>query len=110
MSYCILLKQLYATLGSQQSKFQQYFHNFKSNYIQESALLRSFDPRFTVSIKYFSYFIQPEYFKASLEEEELRINTTEGCLIMACNGWVMGDDPLKNFAESGINVTSTLLK
>lgn len=45
-----------------------------------------------------SYFTFP-FGKMSLEEEEkLMHRADKGCYFLAHNGWVMGDDPLRNFA------------
>ena len=41
--------------------------------------------------------------EGSLEREEELMNGKTRCLFMASNGWVLGDDPLKNFAELGGN-------
>lgn len=35
------------------------------------------------------------------QENQLMLNPNEGCHVLAHNGWVLGDDPLKNFAEAG---------
>lgn len=48
------------------------------------------------------YFTCPS--KESLESEMELLYTTEGGLCMAHNGWVMGDDPLRNFALPGSQV------
>ncbi|XP_067951516.1 glycogen debranching enzyme-like [Watersipora subatra] len=54
-----------------------------------------------------SYFTNnnPGYISRCLEEDTTNFDCPEKCkLIMAHNGWVMGDDPLNNFADSGSNV------
>jgi len=48
------------------------------------------------------YFTCPE--NGSMEEDMELIYTEKGGLCMAHNGWVMGDDPLRNFALPGSNV------
>ncbi|KFO26879.1 Glycogen debranching enzyme [Fukomys damarensis] len=55
-------------------------------------------------------FIPHKYFtfpfeEMSLSTEESMIHTpNKACFFMAHNGWVMGDDPLRNFAEPGSDV------
>ncbi|ESO09331.1 hypothetical protein HELRODRAFT_109597 [Helobdella robusta] len=51
-----------------------------------------------------NYFTLPTE-EMSVEEEEREMNTERGgAYCMAHNGWVMSDDPLRNFAEPGSNV------
>ncbi|XP_028666965.1 glycogen debranching enzyme isoform X1 [Erpetoichthys calabaricus] len=51
--------------------------------------------------RYFTY----SYKDMSLVEEEKLLNQPDkACHFLAHNGWVMGDDPLRNFAEPGSNV------
>ncbi|XP_072500200.1 glycogen debranching enzyme isoform X2 [Notamacropus eugenii] len=50
------------------------------------------------------YFTFP-FGEMTLAEEETFINRPDkSCFFMAHNGWVMGDDPLRNFAEPGSEV------
>ena len=49
----------------------------------------------------FRYFVIPTAHEGSVEKEE-EMSYKEGQNIMAVNGWVMGDDPLRNFAAPGI--------
>lgn len=58
---------------------------------------------------WFDFLIFDSYFRnygptMEVEEEEAVMDTDRAPLIMASNGWVMGDDPLKNFAESSSKV------
>ena len=47
-----------------------------------------------------SYFTLPKE-KMTVEQEEEMMNSDRGAYCMAHNGWVMSDDPLRNFAEPG---------
>ncbi|XP_028857229.1 glycogen debranching enzyme isoform X2 [Denticeps clupeoides] len=50
------------------------------------------------------YFTFP-FEESTLEKDlELMHQPEQSCHFLAFNGWVMGDDPLRNFAESGSNV------
>jgi glycogen debranching enzyme len=48
------------------------------------------------------YFYRPGSY--TLAEDEAAMFTSDAAYIMAHNGWVMNDDPLRNFAEAGSNV------
>ncbi|XP_029473325.1 glycogen debranching enzyme [Rhinatrema bivittatum] len=50
------------------------------------------------------YFTYPFEEMALEEEESMMHRLDKACHFMAHNGWVMGDDPLRNFAEPGSNV------
>lgn len=50
-----------------------------------------------------NYFTLPKQTLSEKDEEEMMYSST-GAYCMANNGWVMGDDPMRNFAESGSNV------
>jgi len=50
-----------------------------------------------------NYFTLPTK-KMTLEQEEEMMHGPEGAFCMAHNGWVMSDDPLRNFAEPGSNI------
>lgn len=50
-----------------------------------------------------SYFTLPKE-TISVSEEEALMHTAWGAHCMAHNGWVMADDPLRNFAAPGSNI------
>nr|XP_055038988.1 glycogen debranching enzyme-like isoform X1 [Misgurnus anguillicaudatus] len=50
------------------------------------------------------YFTFPFEDMSMDEEKQLLQNPNEACHLIAQNGWVMEDDPLRNFAEPGSNV------
>lgn len=51
---------------------------------------------------YCRYFTYP-FKELTLEEEEIMMHqSNKASYFMAHNGWVMGDDPLRNFAEPGL--------
>jgi len=52
----------------------------------------------------FSYFTLTKE-KMTVEQEEEMMNSERGAFCMAHNGWVMSDDPLRNFAEPGTSRT-----
>uniref|UniRef100_A0A8B9S668 Glycogen debranching enzyme n=1 Tax=Apteryx owenii TaxID=8824 RepID=A0A8B9S668_APTOW len=57
--------------------------------------------KYPLVTRYFTY----PFKDLTVEEEETMIHQPDkACYFMAHNGWVMGDDPLKNFAEPGSNV------
>uniref|UniRef100_A0A0K0E803 Glycogen debranching enzyme n=1 Tax=Strongyloides stercoralis TaxID=6248 RepID=A0A0K0E803_STRER len=47
-----------------------------------------------------NYFAYPSGSSTIEKDEEIIFDKIKGQQCRACNGWVMGDDPLKNFAES----------
>jgi len=50
------------------------------------------------------YFYRPGNCHYTLGEDEAAMFTCDAAYIMAHNGWVMNDDPLRNFAEPGSNI------
>ncbi|VEL16520.1 unnamed protein product [Protopolystoma xenopodis] len=51
-----------------------------------------------------SYFYHPDNNATTIEQAEQLLGSDKAPLIMAFNGWVMNDNPLRNFAEPGSNV------
>mgnify|MGYP003691653483 CR=1 FL=1 len=70
-----------------------------------SVTLFSLSPIMTLWLQcislFFSYFVQPKSYDGTLAAEEANMEGDSGKLIMAVNGWVMGDNPLRNFADPG---------
>uniref|UniRef100_A0A8C2SMT7 Glycogen debranching enzyme n=1 Tax=Coturnix japonica TaxID=93934 RepID=A0A8C2SMT7_COTJA len=57
--------------------------------------------KYPLVTRYFTY----PFKDLTLEEEQSMMHQPDkACYFMAHNGWVMGDDPLRNFAEPGSNV------
>ncbi|KAI6226176.1 Glycogen debrancher [Aphelenchoides fujianensis] len=51
-----------------------------------------------------NYFVCDTEFKTWEEAEKFAYDPKQGAYVMACNGWVMNNDPLKNFAEKDSKV------
>ncbi|KTG35418.1 hypothetical protein cypCar_00010961, partial [Cyprinus carpio] len=51
-----------------------------------------------------TYFTFPFEDMTMVQENQLIQNPYDACHLLTHNGWVMGDDPLRNFAEPGSNV------
>ncbi|KAK3091545.1 hypothetical protein FSP39_020658 [Pinctada imbricata] len=47
----------------------------------------------------YNYFVAPDGYHGTVESEEATMYGDTAQYIMAVNGWVMGDDPLRNFAD-----------
>ncbi|XP_033736885.1 glycogen debranching enzyme-like [Pecten maximus] len=110
-SCCAALeKKLHELNGEKMKEMEDHTQTIVNNFIANTKwrFLADDGPKLgTVTEKepmMHNYFIQPHSYTASLEEEEARIDTDAAKLIMASNGWVMGDDPLRNFAEPGSNI------
>jgi glycogen debranching enzyme len=50
------------------------------------------------------YFEEISGYSETVSAEDLAINPSTAQFIMAHNGWVMNDDPLRNFADADSNV------
>ena len=50
-----------------------------------------------------SYFTLPPGMSSDEGNEEATMTSAKAALCMANNGWVMGDDPMRNFAENGLS-------
>ena len=67
---------------------------------------------YIICIQYFACFFVWRYFtfpfeEMTLDQELLLIHKADkACHFMAHNGWVMADDPLRNFAEPGLTFFS----
>lgn len=82
------------------------YFNFKDNELQLrlpyvfGACLFVFS--LLIACLFHRYFTYP-FKELTVEEEETMIHQPDkACFFMAHNGWVMGDDPLRNFAEPGL--------
>ncbi|XP_055084309.1 glycogen debranching enzyme isoform X1 [Periophthalmus magnuspinnatus] len=108
---CDLLRQRLTQLNEEQFRVVQQHHEQAINCILGNVVyerLAAHGPKLGPVTKkdplVTRYFTFP-YGDMTLEEEMLLLDKPEkSCHFLAHNGWVMGDDPLRNFAEPGSNV------
>lgn len=77
--------------------YHSYSHSVH-NYVRSEEIGFIFYP--CLLCRYFTDYGNP----IGLEEHMMLMYSSDACFIMAHNGWVMNDDPLRNFAAPNSNV------